>query len=98
MATQYSCLEKPHGQRSLAGYSSWGHQELDTAECVCTQGRTHTHTHRGSIPYRIPVNDTDGRGRAGDLCPSHCDFPQTMQQEILLFCIQSLPLLSGKHY
>ena len=45
MATQYSCLEKPHGQRSLAGYSSWGHQELDTAECVCTQGRTHTHTH-----------------------------------------------------
>ena len=21
-----------HGQRSLAGYSSWGHKELDTAE------------------------------------------------------------------
>ena len=26
---QCSCLEKPHGQRSLAGYSSWGHKELD---------------------------------------------------------------------
>ena len=26
---QYSCLENPHGQRSLAGYSSWGHKELD---------------------------------------------------------------------
>ena len=26
---QYSCLENPHGQRSLAGYSSWDHQELD---------------------------------------------------------------------
>ena len=63
---------------------------------VCAH--THTHTHRRSIPYRIPVIDTDGRGRAGDLCPSPCDFPQTMQQEILLFCIQSLPLLSGKHY
>ena len=23
---QYSCLENPHGQRSLAGYSLWGHK------------------------------------------------------------------------
>ena len=23
---QYSCLENPHGQRSLAGYSPWGLQ------------------------------------------------------------------------
>ena len=29
---QYSCLENPHGQRSLAGYSPWGHKELETAE------------------------------------------------------------------
>ena len=27
---QYSCLENPQGQRSLAGYSPWGHKELDT--------------------------------------------------------------------
>ena len=26
---QYSCLENPHGQRSLAGYSPWGCKELD---------------------------------------------------------------------
>ena len=26
---QYSFLEKSHGQRSLAGYSSWGHKESD---------------------------------------------------------------------
>ena len=25
---QYSCLENPHGQRSLVGYSPWGLQEL----------------------------------------------------------------------
>ena len=25
---QYSCLENPHGQRSLAGYSSRGHKSL----------------------------------------------------------------------
>ena len=24
---RYSCLEDPHGQRSLAGYSPWGHKE-----------------------------------------------------------------------
>ena len=24
---QYSCLENPHGQRSLVGYSSWGFKE-----------------------------------------------------------------------
>ena len=26
---QYSCLENPHGQRSLVGYSPWGHKESD---------------------------------------------------------------------
>ena len=29
---QYFCLENPHGQRSLAGYSPWGHKELDMTE------------------------------------------------------------------
>ena len=29
---QYYCLEDPHGQRSLAGYSRWGHKELDMTE------------------------------------------------------------------
>ena len=29
MAIQYSCLENPHGQRSLAGYSSWGLKDSD---------------------------------------------------------------------
>ena len=29
---KYSCLENPHGQRSLAGYSPWGRKELDTTE------------------------------------------------------------------
>ena len=29
---QYSCLEDPHGQWSLAGYRPRGHKELDTTE------------------------------------------------------------------
>ena len=33
---QYSCLENPRGQRSLAGYSPWGRKELDTTEWVNT--------------------------------------------------------------
>ena len=33
---KYSCLENPHGQRSLAGYSPWGSKELDM-----TEGLTH---------------------------------------------------------
>ena len=29
---QNSCLEKPHGQRSLAGYSPWDCKESDTTK------------------------------------------------------------------
>ena len=29
---QYSCLEKYHRQRSLAGYSLWVHKQWDTTE------------------------------------------------------------------
>ena len=33
MATNCSTLaRKSHGQRSLVGYSPWGHKELDTTE------------------------------------------------------------------
>ena len=31
-ALQYSCLENPHGQRSLVGYSPWCLKESDTTE------------------------------------------------------------------
>ena len=35
----YSCLEYPHGQRSLVGYSPWGRKQSDMTErlsTVCT--------------------------------------------------------------
>ena len=35
---QYACLENPHGQRNLEGYSPWSHKESDT-----TEHSTHTH-------------------------------------------------------
>ena len=34
---QYSCLENPHGQRSVAGYSPWDGRESDTTEQLSAQ-------------------------------------------------------------
>ena len=31
---QYSCLENPHGQRSLVGLSPWGGKESDLTEAA----------------------------------------------------------------
>ena len=33
---QYSCLENPHRQRSLDGYSPWGRKESDMTERLST--------------------------------------------------------------
>ena len=33
---QNSCLENPHGQRNLVGYSPWGCKQLDTTEQLST--------------------------------------------------------------
>ena len=52
---QYSCLENPHGQRNLAGYSPWGCRELDTTEWLST----HTHTHT-KITHHIQVGFISG--------------------------------------
>ena len=41
---QYSCLENPHRQRWLAGYSSWGRKESNMTEWLSTHTHTHTHT------------------------------------------------------
>ena len=38
---QYSNLEKPHGQRSLVGYSSWDRKELGTTERLSMQAHPH---------------------------------------------------------
>ena len=36
---QYSCLENPHGQRSLAGYNPWSHKESDMTEQLNTDSK-----------------------------------------------------------
>ena len=42
-------LGKFHEQRSLAGYSPWGHKESDTTELTCARAHTHTHTHTHTL-------------------------------------------------
>ena len=43
---QYTCLQNPHGQTILAGYSPWGHTESDTTEWLST-----AHRHQHNVIY-----------------------------------------------
>ena len=42
---QYSCLENPHGQRSLVGCSPWDHKESYTTEQLSTQPSLWSNSH-----------------------------------------------------
>ena len=51
---QYSCLQNSHGQKSLAGYSPWGHKESDTTERPSTAQHTHIiHTQKFSTYFHV---------------------------------------------
>ena len=52
---QCSCLEKPHGQKSLEGYSSWSCKELNTTQQL-THTHTHTHTRYKYTAFIIPFH------------------------------------------
>ena len=49
---QYSCLENPHGQGSLEGYSPQGHKELDTTEVT-------QHAHTPVKPHAVKVYELE---------------------------------------
>ena len=52
---QYSCHGESHGQRSLVGYSPWGHKELDPTERLHTHTDTHTHEFKASLDNRVVI-------------------------------------------
>ena len=62
---QYSCLENLHGQRSLAGYSSWAHKKLDMTEQQSTQTlKTKWMSTQTEMKNTRPIPpDTQGCGR-----------------------------------
>ena len=58
---QYSCLENPYGQRSLVGYSPWGHKELDTTEQLST-AHGPPELQADSLPCEPPGKSTHQNG------------------------------------
>ena len=62
-----------HGERSLVGYSPWGHKELDTTERL-----THTHTYTHSVSKALSTNgwsslwDTKSPGFWGSIMTGLC--------------------------
>ena len=59
-----------HGQRSLAGYSPWGHKQSDTTERL-----THTHT---LTPVFLP-GESQGQGRLVGCCLWGCTESDTTE-------------------
>ena len=68
---QYSCLENPHRQRSLAGYSPWGCRESDMTEA--TQIR--------SVAQSCPTL-CDPMNRSTPGLPIHHQLPEFTQTHI----------------
>ena len=65
---QYSCLENPHGQRSLVGYSPWGRKESDRTELLSTHahGKQGVHLSGWCCPHSWwPVSSS--RAHSGEL-------------------------------
>ena len=70
--------KESHGQRSLAGYSLWGRQELDTTERL-THTHIHTHTHI-PLPVEPPSHPT-----ILPLC--HHKAASRVRQQLLTSCL-----------
>ena len=60
---QCSCLENPHGLRSLADYSPWSYKELETTELLSTAHRGIKGFPGGSAVKNPPVK----AGAAGSI-------------------------------
>ena len=59
MASHSSVLagKKTQGQKSLRGYSLWGHKESDKTDVT---EHTHTHTHRACYGIHLRETGTNG--------------------------------------
>ena len=76
---QYSCLENPHGQNNLAGYSPWGCKELDTTEQLST------------VQHRLQVR---GKGLAAAGWSRLCSLHAPINSDRQSLCRQGSPGLS----
>ena len=66
---QYSCLENPHGQRNLAGYSLWGCEEQDTTERLSMASHAGPGEAPGEMPHVIAPLTLAARGAGRTAAP-----------------------------
>ena len=62
---QYSCLENPHGQKSLVSYSPWSHKESVTTEQLST--------HRKCLAWCLVQTEKYWLCLVAQSCPALCD-------------------------
>ena len=89
---QYSCLEYPHGQRSLADYSPWSHIELDTteqlriAQCVYVNSKLLIYPSLGILIYKdFPSNTAI---RITKILKTYDINGKFLQAEVNLYCFK----------
>ena len=85
---QYSCLENPHGQRSLVSCSPWGHKESDRTEPLST---AHIASHPSRSVESTELSSMCGVATSHHLTISHlvvyicqCYFPNSSHPPSLL--------------
>ena len=88
MATHFSILAwRSHEQRSLVGYSPWGHKDSDMTEATkqtCTRGNPHTYTPHSLTPELGPAEPTStDQGVQGRLPTWQRRTPKTMPRLLL---------------
>ena len=64
---QFSCLENPHGQRNLVGYSPWGHKESDMTEQLSTFSFLSLQILFFSTPHHFMLIPTSFSGKVAHL-------------------------------
>ena len=89
---QYSCLENPHGQRSLVGYGPWGRKEVDTteqpsiAQCVYVNSKLLIYRSLGILIYKnFPSNMAIRITKILKTCNINDKF---LQAEVNLYCFK----------
>ena len=83
---QYSYLMNFHGQRSLAGYSPWGHKELGTTERLRT-----AHSIRTFCDHQEATFSQQGLTEDGYCLPSHMCHSKTAMLPLGSMIIEQHP-------
>ena len=81
---RYSCLENPHEQRSLTGYSPWGRKELDRTEWLSIHRMVKIQNAENTKYWR-------GCGSTGKLvhCWWECKMVQPLRMTVWQFSLQN---------